>query len=601
QEKLYAYLKQHLANYMVPSAIVVLETLPLLSNGKINKHALPEPKVYISTSRGYVAARNPIERRIAAIWESVLHVQAVGIHDNFFTIGGHSLLAMQVISRLCDEFQQDIPLQTLFDAPTSAELAEKLRSTMPVSQAARIARIQPVERKGSLPLSFSQERLWFIDQFTNGSPLYNEYMFIRIKGELQHEAVKDCFTQIVQRHETLRTNFIEQEGKPIQIIAEQQELDFSLIDLTHYAVDIKEKQAISKTQEVIGCSFDLRTDRLFQVVLLQLDVQEHFLLLNMHHIVSDGWSMSVLWRDFADLYTAHIQQEPCKLPPLPIQYADYAVWQRNCMQGDYLQQQLSYWERHLQGALPKLNLPIDHPRPAKQSFRGAQYYVTIPNRLYRELQILSQHEGVTLFMALLASWNVLLARYSGQKDILIGTLIAGRTRLEIENLAGYFVNSLVMRTNLSNSPTFKEVLRRVREVTLGAFMHQDVPIEKVLEKLQLERDVSQNTLFQVLFILQNATTPLQPITGLQTKVREIDNGTAKFDLLINLEELADGLRLGLEYSTDLFERSTITRMAEHWRTLLESIVKNSDQIIEEIPVWSEMIDLDDDEMDELFV
>lgn len=437
------------------------------------------------------------------------------------------------------------------------------------------------------PVSFAQQRLWFLNQLEGDQSSYNEPKALHIKGSLDVAALQQSLNEIVRRHEVLRTTFDVIDGQPVQVIAPSLKLTIPVIDLQNLPSDEKEAEvrrlAIASSKQ----PFDLAQDPLLRVSLLQLDAAEYVLLLTVHHIVYDQWTKGILIQELAVLYKAFSQGQPSPLPELPIQYADFAVWQRQWLHGKDLDAQLSYWKQQLQNAPAVLNLPTDHPRPAVWSNRGATQYRVMPKSLTEALQALSQQEEATLFTILLAALNTLLYRYTGQEDILVGSTISGRNRAELEGLIGFFVNTQVMRSHLSGNPSFRTLLRRVREVVLKAYAHQDVPFEKLVDELKLERDLGRNPLFQVAFVLQNATNQSLELPGLTLSSLEIHTGTAKFDLTLYMEDSEQGLIAALEYSTELFNAATIGRMLEHFQTLLEGIVADPDRSLSDLPLLTE--------------
>jgi amino acid adenylation domain-containing protein len=455
------------------------------------------------------------------------------------------------------------------------EAQHVIRSTRPPLSA--------VSRSAELPLSFAQQRLWFLDQLEPHSPLYTVPQAIHLHGPLQVEALHQTLNAIVARHETLRTTFHAVDGIPRQVIAEHRTVVLALIDLSAWPEAARKAEAQRLMREEAQRPLDLTCDVLLRATLLRLGPAEHILLLTMHHIASDGWSMRVLSDEVATLYRAFARGAPSPLAALPIQYADYAVWQRQWLQGAVLDAQLAYWQAQLAG-VPVLELPLDHPRPAVQTFRGARQPLRLPQPLTEALKALSQREGVTLFMTLLAAFQTLLQRYTGQDDIAVGSPIAGRTRAELEGLIGFFVNTLVLRTDLSGNPTFPELLGRVREVTLGAYAHQDLPFERLVEELQPERRLSHSPLFQVMLALQNAPRQTLDLPGLTVSRLEVDRGTAQFDLTLVLWEEAEGLVGTLEYNRDLFEAPTIQRLLGHFRHVLAGIVANPARRLAELPL-----------------
>ena len=580
------FLKERLPDYMVPSAFVFLDALPLTPNGKVDRAALPAPaSARPELEEAFAPARTPTEEVLAGLWAELLGVEQIGIHDNFFDVGGHSLLATQVISRVRQLFQVEIPLRQLFEQPTVAALAQSVDVALLKETKELVASpIERVSRAGLLPLSYAQQRLWFIHQLDPASPVYNIPLGVRLRGELDIAALRATLTEIVRRHEALRTTFSVREGQPQQIIQPPADQELPVTDLANLAD--AEQEAGRIANEEARLPFDLERGPLLRARLLRLSEEQHVLLVTMHHIVSDGWSMGVLVKEVAALYAAFAAGEPAALAELPLQYADYAVWQREWLRGEVLEQQLGYWREQLAGAPAVLELPSDHPRPALQSFRGSFEPVTVDAAVTERLKELSRREGVTLFMLLLGAWQVLLSRYTNAEEIVVGTPIANRQRGEVEGLIGYFVNALALRTDLSGDPTFRELLARVREVALGAYLHQDVPFEKLVEELQPERSLSYNPLFQVVFALENTPDFNLQLPGLNISGLNAGSGTAKFDLRLSMSEIGRELMGTLQYSTDLFEPLTIQRMLGHLQTLLASIANKPDARISELSLLS---------------
>ncbi|WP_235217099.1 non-ribosomal peptide synthase/polyketide synthase [Archangium violaceum] len=570
------FLKGTLPEYMVPSALVPLDALPLTPNGKVDTRALPAPAASLSSSSNYVAPSSELEQRLADIWAQVLHTDRIGIHDNFFELGGHSLLATQVVSRIRSTFQVELPLRALFEAPSVAALAAHLGSVLQSGTPLQAPPLKPADISGPLPLSFAQQRLWFIDQLQPGSSSYNMPYVLRLEGALDEASLQQVFTELVRRHHSLRTTFGSEAGQPVQLIAPTASLPLSLVDLSSLPPSERMDEAHRQASRVALRPFDLTHGPLIHASLFKLEERLHILVLSMHHIVSDGWSMGILVREVAALYQAFSSGLPSPLPELPLQYADYAVWQRQWLQGAALEQQLSYWKQHLSGAPAALELPTDKPRPSVQSHRGAHLEVHLPKALSESLTAFCQREGVTPFMALLASFQVLLSRYSGQDDISVGSPIAGRRHSELEGLIGFFVNTLVLRARFTGVTTFRELLQQVRETTLGAFAHQDIPFEKLVEELQPPRDLSRTPLFQVMFALQNAPTSNLELPGLSLRALPPGELPSKFDLTLSLSDGPDGFTGTLEYCTDLFEHDTARRMVDHLRVLLSSVLSQPD-------------------------
>jgi amino acid adenylation domain-containing protein/FkbM family methyltransferase len=577
-------LQKKLPEYMVPSAFVLLESLPLTPNGKVDRNALPKPDLDSTLLEKYVAPRTPIEEILAQIWAQVLKVERVGIHDNFFESGGHSLLATQLLSRIRNIFKLELPLHSLFAATTVAQFAQEIKQLQQQNLELSTPPILPRASDAELPLSFAQQRLWFLDQLQPLSAFYNVPVALRLVGTLEVAALEQSLQEIIHRHEALRTNFIKVDGKPTQVIQTQANWKVSIVDLKHLSTIEQEIATQQLAQQQAIQPFNLATEPLVRATLIVLSKTEHALLVCMHHIVFDGWSVGVFVQELAALYNAYSQGQPSPLAPLPIQYADFAIWQRNWLQGDVLQSQLSYWQQQLANAPALLSLPTDRPRPSVQTDNGAYQKFALSKELTSGLTQLSQQQGVTLFMTLLAAFDTLLYRYTGQKDILVGSPIANRDRSEIEGLIGFFVNTLVLRTDLAGNPSFSELLSRVREVALSAYAHQNLPFEMLVEALQPERDLSYTPLFQVMFALQNASTSQVELTGLTVTPLLAEGATAKFDLSLLMQNTATGLVGFWEYNTDLFDASTIERMTGHFMTLLEGIIANPEQQISQLPL-----------------
>ncbi|MEH2448292.1 MAG: amino acid adenylation domain-containing protein [Nostoc sp.] len=582
------FLELKLANYMMPAAFVMLDVLPLTPNGKVDRKALPAPKVtQLLSESDFIAPSTPIEEMLALIWAEVLGIEKVGIHNNFFTLGGHSLLATRVISQVRQVFQQELPLRRLFEQPTIAGLAKDIEKATKAGLGLEAANIERISRSQNLPLSFAQQRLWFLAQLEPNSPFYNIPAAVRLQGQLNQEALQQSFNEILRRHEGLRTNFHTIEGQPVAVISSATPLPLPLVDISELPSSQQQASVRQLAYFEAQQPFDLNSDFLLRVKLLRLGEQEYIVLLTMHHIASDGWSIGVLVREIAKLYQAFCDEQPSALAELPIQYVDFAAWQRQWLQGKVLQSQISYWLKHLEGAPTLLELPTDHPRPATQTFQGATYSFELSVELSVALKKLSQHEGVTLFMTLLAAFQTLLWRYTGQEDIVVGSPIANRNRADIEGLIGFFVNTLVLRTKMGGNPTFRELLTRVRELALGAYAHQDLPFEQLVEELQPPRDLSYTPLFQVMFVLQNAPMSALELPGLTFSPLASKSSTAKFDLTLDMTERVQGLVGTLEYNTDLFESSTICRMVGHLQMLLSGIVANPQQRLSELPLLTQ--------------
>ena len=586
--ELRSYLKERLPDYMTPSAFVFLDALPLTPNGKVDRRALPAPQWASAESEETLAVPlTQTEEMVAAIWASVLKIEPPALHDNFFALGGHSLLATQIMSRIRGAFGVELPLPSIFEVPTVKGLARHIEKAIQSEVRLQAPPIVSEPRTDEMPLSFAQQRLWFLDQFEPGSPFYNVSAAFRISGQLNVLALEQSLNSIVARHEALRTIFESKEGRVVQSIIDEIEIPLPVICISEFGEDAREVETKRLATWESKRQFDLATGPLLRATLLHLAGQEHVLVLTVHHIVFDGWSVDVFIRELAALYESLCKGEPHRLSELPIQYADFARWQRNWLQGEVLEQQLAYWKSRLGDEPPILELPTDFPRPAVQTFCGARYPFLIPDRLSESVRLLSRQESVTLFMTLLAAFQTLLYRYTNQGDVIVGSSIANRNRAEIEGLIGFFVNTLVLRMNLSDNPKFRELMTREREVTLGAYAHQDLPFEYLVEALQPERDLGRTPLFQVMFILQNATSLCLQLPGLTLTPLELDRETSMFDLTLFIAETEKGLKGTFEYNTDLFEASTIARLASHFENLLQSIVVNPDLRVSSLPMLSE--------------
>jgi amino acid adenylation domain-containing protein len=589
--ELQQHLSSRLPGYMVPQAFVQLGALPLTPNGKVDRRALPEPELGRAELGGaYVAARTPSEEVLAGIWATVLRLEQVGVYDNFFALGGHSLLATQVMSRVREAFTVEVPVRALFEHPTVSGLTAAVEELRQGGAGLQAPALVAVERSGELVLSYAQQRLWFLDQLEPGSSAYNIPAAVRLQGALDVEALEQSFAEVSRRHESLRTRFAVLAGVPVQVIDEAGEFRLLVTDLSELEEDEREAEAHRVARAEAQQPFDLAVGPLFRARVLRLGAEDHVLLCTMHHIVSDGWSMGLLIKELTSLYEAFTQGQPSPLAELTIQYADFAQWQRGWLQGEVLERQLNYWKQQLGGAPAALELPTDYVRPAVQSFRGAHQPLQLAAELTEALKELSRREGVTLFMTVLAGWQLLLSRYSGQADVVVGTAIAGRNRAETEALIGFFVNTLVLRTDLSGDPSFVGLLGRVREVALGAYAHQDVPFEKLVEELQPERDLSRSPLFQVLLLLQNAPQTATQLRGLElSAVGGAGAGeatTVKYDLTLELTETGGGLVGTLGYNVELFQAETISRMVRHLELLLETVVQQPEQRLSELELVS---------------
>ncbi|MES2732439.1 MAG: amino acid adenylation domain-containing protein, partial [Bacteroidota bacterium] len=568
-DRLRQHLSQTLPDYMLPSAFILLDRLPLTLNGKVDRKALPEPDMALLQA-SYVAPRTETERVLCEIWQEVLGVEQIGITDNFFQRGGHSLSATRLVARINQVFKVTLPLKAIFTSPTLEALVQAL---LQLERGLARPALVRVPREQILWPSFAQQRLWLLDQIDGGSTHYHMPAALRLTGQLNYAALNQAFGCILERHESLRTCFrLGADGQPIQVIQAAEPLLVPVTDLSYLPDGEREKQMAHCVEEEASRVFDLSQDRMLRVSLLQLAAEEHILLVTMHHIASDGWSMSILVNEFTVLYQTYIQGQENPLPALPIQYADYAHWQRNWLQGAVLEEQLSYWITQL-ASLPVVHsLPLDHPRPQIQTYNGKTFGSHLDADLSNTFQALCQSEGATLFMGLHAAFSVLLSRYSNEKDIVVGSPIANREQMEVADLIGFFVNTLVLRSDLSGSPSFRSLLAQSKQMLLDAYAHQQVPFEQMVGRLQPERNLHHSPLFQVMLVLQNNAEGKLELPGLTLSPVEQGAGIAKYDLTLTVHESNQGLWLGWEYNTDLFEASTIARMATHFEVLLQGVL-----------------------------
>jgi amino acid adenylation domain-containing protein len=567
------HLRKHLPEYMVPGACVLLPEMPLTANGKTDRRVLEEME-YREACEADEMPRSPEEDIISGIWTELLKVERVGVHENFFAIGGHSLLATQVISRMRKIFDVQLSLGVLFDTPTISELAREVRAAYRRNQQSAPP-ISRTEIYRELPLSFSQQRLWFIDQLNPGNAAYHMCFGLRIRGALAKDSVWKSVREIVRRHEVLRTSFPAREGQPVQEISEDPTVETGEVDLRHLQGEQQQFEAQKLIRDHAEKRFDMARGPLVRVLLLQLNEHEHLLLVTMHHIVSDGWSVGVVANEFGRMYRADVNGEASPLPPLTIQYKDFARWQREWLRDEALEQQLTYWKKHLE-SMEVLELPTDYPRPAMLSQRGGELKFGLSIDLTKKLAALTQSEGATLFMTLVAGFQTLLARYSGQTNITVGTAIANRNHIETEPLIGCFASTLVLQVDLDDDGSVRELLRNVRRTTLEAYRHQDVPFEKIVEELAISRDLSRTPIFQVMFVLQNMPQGAVNMEGLDLEIVPLQAGFAKFDLTVALAETPAGIEGVVTYSTDLFTQPTVERMMKHYERLLSEMVRDAD-------------------------
>lgn len=577
------HLAERLPEYMVPGDFVTMEKFPLTPNGKMDRNAFPVPQ-RSRDSESHVAPRTAIEQMLVNIWTEVLGIERISIHDNFFELGGHSLLAMQVIARIRETLDIDVPVRQLFEQRTIASLAREIDGELKQSSHTQTLPLVSVERHGDLPLSFAQQRLWFIYQFESDLSLYNIPIVLRLTGVLQAAVLTRAVNEILRRHESLRTSFRVHRGSPFQMIHPHHEIEIPLLDLSGQAPVESEAEVARRIREQVQAPFDLSRAPLLRGELLHLRPEENVLILILHHIAADGWSLAVFAKELAALYEAFAASHESPLPELAVQYADYTIWQRQWLQSGVEERQFAYWKKQLAQMPESSELPVAKPRPAIRNHSGAEYDFEISRELQQSLHALSRKESVTLFMTTFAAFQTLLYRYTQQTDIVLGTPVAGRIMRETEDLIGFFVNTLVLRVDLSGNPSFAGLLKRVREVILAAYANQDIPFERLVEELQPERDVSRSPLFQIMFVLQNAPASEWVLSGLTLKQERVELGREKFDLTISLTEDDKGLHATMAYSTELFDEQAIRAMAEHFKLLMTQAAVFPGTRIDELPL-----------------
>ncbi len=582
-EQLRTDLATHLPEYMIPAAFVRLEKLPLTPNGKLDRKALPAPNASDgATVRQFLAPRTQTERALAAIWSEVLKVERIGVHDNFFDLGGHSMTAIRVVLRVRDLYKKPLSIERLFQAPTIAALGQVLQ----VDEPSAASSIQPrAERAAAAPLSFLQEQQWFLNQLAPDSPAYNVVDVIELGGTYNREALRGALQELARRHEILRTTFSYSNGQPVQIVMPGVEVPLKEVDLSGLAGAEREREWTRVIHEQGRTIFDFSHAPQFGGTLVRWSSTEQKLVVSIHHIIADEWSMELIQQEVTQLYRAFSQGLPSPLAELPIQYADFAYWQRESLQGEILDHQLAYWKEELAGAPQVLELATDKPRPAVQSFRGATEAFQLPPELVEPLKSLGRQEQATLFMVLQASFVAFLHRYTGQEDILVGTPVSRRTHAETEKLIGYFLNTLVLRAQFTEGLSFRELLQQVRKRALGAHAHADLPFNHLVTELAAQRNSSRTPLFQAMFILHDPDGVTQ--SSKSSGDHELETGTSKFDLTLAMSEGADSLQGMIEYSTDLFEPEIIRRMCKHFGTLVEAIAQDADRSISTLPMLME--------------
>ncbi|HXB57699.1 MAG TPA: amino acid adenylation domain-containing protein [Vicinamibacteria bacterium] len=572
-----------LPEHMIPSTFVALPALPLSPNGKVDRRGLPASVFERPREIAFVPPRSPVEEAVAGIWREVLGIEQVGVHDDFFDLGGHSLTGTQVLARVQDAFGVQLPLRRIFESPSVAGLAGAVEAAGEQRLGPEAAPLVPVARDRDLALSFAQERLWFLHQLEEASAAYHIPGALLLRGCLDVGALDKALAELWRRHESLRTRFESLDGQPVQRIDPPDGFSPARHDLSALGRAGAEAQARRLTAEEAQRPFDLVRGPLFRVSHLRLAEDEHVLLVTLHHVVADGWSLGVLVRELGVLYEAFRCDRPSPLSALPLQYADFAQWQRARLEAPEVERQIGYWRRQLQ-RVSALELPTDRPRPPVQTFHGANHHFLIAPEVAEGVRRLARREKATVFMVLLAAFQSLLHRYSGQEDVAVGTPVAGRSRAELEGLVGLFVNTLVLRTDLGGDPRFRDVLARVREVALEAYAHQDTPFERLVEELRPERDLSRSPLFQVMLVLQNAPAAALDLPGLSVQPWGAESGASRFDLTLFVTETSQGFFATAEYNTDLFDADRVAGLGEHFQTLLAGAVSEPDRRLSELPL-----------------
>ncbi|MBY0273447.1 MAG: amino acid adenylation domain-containing protein, partial [Alphaproteobacteria bacterium] len=582
------YLKAHLPDYMVPSYFMILPELPLSSNGKIDRKALPAfDKGQRQVGEIYQAPSNEIEKKLADIWSTLLQVETIGVHDNFFALGGHSLLGTRLISRIRQVFSVSLPLKSIFEYPTIKGLFSLLEENKNTTLATTLS-IPRCKSLNNIPLSFAQQRLWFLDKLMPSSNLYNVPVALRLKGNLDLIALENAITSIMKRHEILRTQFVsEQNGEVYQVINDPSPLKIHVEDLSKLSPKSQEKEAKRRAEEETSKPFDLSNDPMMRIRILRIESKDYILLITFHHIVTDGWSLGIFFKELESYYEGWIRNKEIHLGKLSIQYKDFAAWQRTWLQGEELEKQLHFWKNHLEDIPDVLQLPTDKPRPKELSYQGGLYKTTLGQDITKKIKQFAQEKNCSLFMVLLSAYQLLLHLYSGQDDVVVGSPIANRNRQELEGLIGFFINILAFRSHYRGEESFEEHLTRTKKVTLEAYEHQDIPFDQLVDYLEIGRELNRNPVFQAMLILQNANDS-QPVSlhGLKIESFDLTHYISKFDLSLIATEEEEGISLGFEYSKDLFDESSIIRMAQHYERCLEAMILQPDKCLREFNILS---------------
>ncbi|WP_457812474.1 amino acid adenylation domain-containing protein [Sinorhizobium meliloti] len=582
---LQSFFAERLPARLMPAKFELGREIPYDSKGAIDRRALTDAvarlEAPMASAEKYVAPRDNLEIHLTQIWMDVLHTDLVGIRDNFFRLGGHSLIATQIVARINDTLQVEIPLQRLFEAPTIEQLAALIKPMVGSDPQPQVTMIARVDRDRPIPLSFAQRRLWFLDQFDPNSAVYNIALPVHFSGPVDVAMLEGALNDLIARHETLRTTFSTVEGNPVQVISPSLQIKIPVHDLRRVPAKSRKVELQRLITQQAQMPFDLKNGPVLRGELICLSNNENLLLVTIHHIAADGWSMEIISRELLEFYDARRRRRPSSLPELPIQYADFACWQHRYLSSPLLQRDAKYWKDKLQGMPPLLELPADRSRPAMQSFTGGMYMFALPPSLLKGVKSFSEREQVTLFTTLLSAFYILLYRYTGREDLVVGSPIANRVRPELEGLIGFITNTLVLRTQFSANSSFRALVSEVREVTMDAFTHQGIPFERLVEEIQPERNLSYNPLFQVMFALQNTGRPVDVGGAPDEETPTLSAGVSKFDLSMFLSETAKDFSAGIEYNSDLFDLSTVERFAGHFSALLTAALDEPDR-----PIWS---------------
>jgi amino acid adenylation domain-containing protein len=583
-------LRRTMPDYMIPAAFVKIDKIPFTSHGKTDREALPDPgptDFMEAADRKQAAPRTPTEATLVGFFKELLKADFVGVTDNFFELGGQSLLAVRLASKIRSVFGVNLPIAAIFKSPTAESLAKAIEISGGQAASRGVGAIKPHAQTGKGPLSYSQLRVWYLDQLEPGTPAFNICLAYRFKGHLNLAALNKSLNEISIRHHSLRTVFAKENNEPVQIVTPQVEYSPPIIDLTHMPEEGREDEALTLCNQEFNQGFDLQNGPLFRWIFLHLAPEDHFLVLNVHHIVSDGWSMGILIKEIVQRYTQYVSGEIPDLPDLSLQYTDYAWWQSTSLTGKSIQPQINYWKSRFSNVPDPLDLPTDRPRPPIQSYRGAGRITYLDEDVCRSVRALAAREGATLFMVLLAGLKALLYRYNQQTDLCVGTFVANRNRADVEDIVGFFVNTLAIRTDLSDNPSFETLVRRVRENSLGAYANQDVPFEKVLEEVNPPRNLSYTPLFQIMMVLQNMARPELDLPLLRSESIDLDTVRSNFDITLWLYESGERIKALLDYSTDLFDDSTIRRMLDHFKILIRDAADNPTKSLSELALLSD--------------